>query len=158
MHVELYERIWMWAATGVLALFLGTIVATAASNAIQPPSHLETIDPQNLANDPEFSNPAVKVQPDGSVTVSIVAQMFSFNPDRIEIPANTPVTFRITSGDVVHGFEIVGTNANTMAIPGYVSQFTMAFKPGEYTIGCNEYCGILHHTMVGKVIVKEATR
>ena len=47
MHVELYERIWMWAATGVLVLFLGTIVVTAANNAIQPPSHMETIDPQN---------------------------------------------------------------------------------------------------------------
>jgi cytochrome c oxidase subunit 2 len=81
--------------------------------------------------------------------------MFSFSPDPIEIPANTPVTFRITSGDVVHGFEVVGTNANAMAIPGYVSQFTMAFKPGEYTIGCNEYCGLLHHTMVGKLVVKE---
>jgi cytochrome c oxidase subunit II len=158
MHVELYERIWMWAATGVLVLFLGTIVATAANNAIQPPSHMETIDPQNLASDPEFSNPGVKTQLDGSVTVSIVAQMFSFSPDPIEIPANTPVTFRITSGDVVHGFEIVGTNANAMAIPGYVSQFTMAFKPGQYTIGCNEYCGLLHHTMVGKVIVKEPGR
>jgi cytochrome c oxidase subunit 2 len=84
--------------------------------------------------------------------------MFSFSPDPIEIPANTPVTFRITSGDVVHGFEIVGTNANAMAIPGYVSQFTMVFKPGEYALGCNEYCGILHHTMVGKVIVKEQGR
>src|ERR1700690_82928 len=156
MHVELYERIWMWAATGVLVLFLGTIVATAASNAIQPPSHMETIDPQNLANDPEFSSPGVKVQPDGSVTVSIVAQMFSFSPDPIEIPANTPVTFRITSGDVVHGFEVVGTNANAMAIPGYVSQFTMAFKPGEYIIGCNEYCGLLPHPMVGKLVVKES--
>jgi cytochrome c oxidase subunit 2 len=148
----------MWAATVILVAFLGTIVATAANNAIQPPSHMETIDPQNLANSPEFSSPGVKVQPDGSVTVSIVAQMFSFSPDPVEIPANTPVTFRITSGDVVHGFEIVGTNANAMAIPGYVSQFTMAFRPGEYTIGCNEYCGILHHTMVGKVIVKEQGR
>jgi cytochrome c oxidase subunit 2 len=69
------------------------------------------------------------------------------------------VTFRITSSDVMHGFEIVGLNANTMAIPGYVSQFTITFtKPGEYLIGCNEYCGLLHHNMVGKLIVKETAR
>ncbi len=158
MNVAFYERIWMWAAAALLTLFLGTIVMTAASDADRPPSHMETIDPQNLANDREFSHPGVKVQPDGSVIVSIVAQMFSFSPDPIEVPANTPVTFRITSGDVVHGFEVVGTNANAMAIPGYVSQFTVTFKPGEYTIGCNEYCGILHHTMVGKLVVKEQAK
>jgi heme/copper-type cytochrome/quinol oxidase subunit 2 len=31
----------------------------------------------------------------------------------------------------------------------------MAFpKPGEYTIACHEYCGLSHHAMVGKLIVK----
>jgi cytochrome c oxidase subunit 2 len=145
----------MWMAVVLLALFVGTIVVTATSQAIAPPSHMETIDPQNLANYPEFANPAVTVQPDGSVRASIVAQMFSFSPDPIEVPANRPVTFRITSADVIHGFEVVGTNAQAMAIPGYVSQFTLTFKtPGTYTIGCNEYCGLAHHTMVGKLIVK----
>jgi cytochrome c oxidase subunit II len=82
--------------------------------------------------------------------------MFSFNPDPIEVPANHSVTFRITSADVLHGFEVVGTNANAMAIPGYVSQFTVTFRePGEYVITCNEYCGLLHHNMVGKLIVKK---
>jgi heme/copper-type cytochrome/quinol oxidase subunit 2 len=27
-------------------------------------------------------------------------------------------------------------------------------KPGQYTIACNEYCGLMHHAMVGTVIVK----
>jgi cytochrome c oxidase subunit II len=155
MNVELYERIWMWAAVGLIVLFGGTVLWTAGNAAVQPPSHIETIDPQALAASPEFSNPAVTTKPDGSVVVSVVAQTFSFSPNPIEIPANRPVTFRLTSADVIHGFEIVGTNANAMAIPGYVSQFTVAFKPGEYTIGCNEYCGLMHHGMVGKLVVKE---
>jgi len=158
MNVEFYERIWMWAAVGLLVIFLGTIVLTAASDAVHPPSHMETVDPAGLGNDAEFGNPAVTIRPDGSVVVSVVAQMFSFAPDPVEVPANRPVTFRITSADVMHGFEIVGTNANAMVIPGYVSQFTVTFKkPGEYVIGCNEYCGLLHHNMVGKLIVKEET-
>lgn len=156
MHVEFYERIWMWAAVGLIVLFAGTVIVMAAGDAVHPPSHMETIDPQALANSPEFSNPSVTVRPDGSVVVSVVAQMFSFSPNPIEVPANRPVTFRLTSADVDHGFEIVGTNANAMALPGYVSQFTVTFtKPGEYTIGCNEYCGLLHHTMSGTLIVKE---
>ena len=156
MNVELYERIWMWAAAGLLLLFLGAIFLTAGLQAVQPPSHIETLDPTLLTTHPEFGTPAVKRRADGSVVVSVVAQMFSFSPDPIEVPANRPVTFRLTSADVIHGFEVVGTNANAMAIPGYVSQFTVTFnEPGEYLIGCNEYCGTMHHNMVGKLIVKK---
>lgn len=156
MHVELYERIWMWAAGGLLVLFLGAIFLTAGLHAVQPPSHVETVDPTTLANDPEFGKPAVVTRADGGVVVSVVAQTFSFSPDPIEVPANRPVTFRLTSADVVHGFEVIGTNANAMVIPGYVSQFTVTFpQPGEYIVGCNEYCGTLHHNMVGKLIVKK---
>jgi cytochrome c oxidase subunit 2 len=156
MNVEFYEKIWMWAAAVLLVLFLGTILMTAVSDAIYPPSHMETVNPAALGDSPEFSNPAVSVRPDGSVVVAIVAQLFSFNPNPIEVPANRPVTFRLTSADVIHGFEVVGTNANAMIIPGYVSQFTITFtKPGEYIVGCNEYCGLLHHSMVGKLIVRK---
>jgi cytochrome c oxidase subunit 2 len=159
MKVEFYERIWMWLAVGVLAVFAGAVLLSAGVQAIHPPSHMETVDPQALKQYPEFARPAVRTEPDGSVVVSVVASMYSFAPDPIEVPANKPVTFRITSEDVVHGFLVAGTNANAMAIPGYVSQFTITFpKPGEYVVGCNEYCGLAHHNMVGKLIVKEAQK
>jgi cytochrome c oxidase subunit II len=155
MQVDLYERIWMWAAGGLVLLFLGAIVLTAGAQAIQPPSHVETVDPTTIATHPEFGRPVASRRPDGSLVVPVVAGMFAFNPDPIEVPANVPVTFRLTSMDVIHGFEVVGTNANAMAIPGYVSQFTVTFvRPGEYPIACNEYCGLMHHAMVGKLIVK----
>jgi len=157
MNVEFYERIWMWVAVGLIVIFTATVVGMGASNAVHPPSHMETIDPGALADSPEFSNPSVNVRADGTVVVSVVAQMFSFSPNPIEVPANRPITFRLTSADVDHGFEIIGTNANAMALPGYVSQFTVTFaNPGEYTIGCNEYCGLLHHNMVGTLIVKDS--
>jgi cytochrome c oxidase subunit 2 len=158
MKVEFYEKIWMWLAVGVLVIFAGAVLLSAGVAAVQPPSHMETVDPQALQQYPEFARPAVRTGADGSVVVSVVASMYSFSPDPIEIPANKPVTFRITSDDVIHGFEVVGTNANAMAIPGYVSQFTMTFRPGKYTIGCNEYCGLAHHNMVGTLIVKEAQK
>ena len=155
MKVALYERIWMWAATVIIVLFLGAIFVTAAAQAIQPPSHIETVDPTTILSHPEFGKPAITTQPDGSVVVPVVAGMFSFAPDPIEVPANVRVTFRLTSADIIHGFQVVGTNANAMAIPGYVSQFTVTFpKPGAYAIACNEYCGLLHHNMVGKLVVK----
>lgn len=158
MHVELYERIWMGAAAGLVAVFLATIAVTAGVQAVHPPSHLETIDPTRISENPEFSKPGVSERPDGSVVVSVRSEMYSFTPDPIVVPAGRPVTFRLTSADVIHGFEVIGTNANAMAIPGYVSQFTVTFQqPGEYPIACNEYCGLAHHAMVAKLIVKGKT-
>jgi cytochrome c oxidase subunit 2 len=156
MHVDLYERIWMWLAGGLILVFLGAIAVTAARQAVAPPSHLETVDPTALATHPEFGSPAVNVLPDGRVVASVVASTFSFAPDPIEVPVGRRVTFRVTSADVLHGFQIIGTNANAMAVPGYVSQFSVTFdRPGEYVLACNEYCGVFHHAMVGKVIVKQ---
>src|SRR5262249_15353356 len=147
----------MWAAAGLVVLFLGTIVATSVLQAAHPPSHIETIDPTTLRTSPEFADPRVKETPDGGVEVPVRAETFSFTPNPIEVPAGRPVTFRITSADVLHGFQVVGTNANAMALPGYVSQFTVTFpRPGEYVIACNEYCGVMHHGMVGKLIVRGA--
>jgi cytochrome c oxidase subunit 2 len=156
VQVELYEKIWMWIGAAIIVLFLGSIIVPAASQAIQPPSHIETVDPAALSEHAEFATGGVTPGPDGGVVVSVVATMFFFTPDPIEVPANRPVTFRITSGDVVHGFDVAGTNANAMAIPGYVSQFTITFpRAGEYLITCHEYCGLMHHQMVGKLIVKQ---
>ena len=155
MSVERYEQFWMWGAGVLIVSFLGAIGVSAGLQAVHPPSHLETVDPAALDAHPEFGTPSVAVRSDGAVVVTVVASMFAFAPDPIEVPANRPVTFRLTSPDVIHGFQVVGTNANTMIVPGYVSQFTMTFtRPGEYAIACNEYCGLAHHMMVGRLVVK----
>ena len=91
MHVDLYERVWMWAAAALIVLFLGTIVMLAAVQAVQPPSHVETLDPTTLGDHPEFGNPTVTVGDDGRVRASVVASMFAFTPDPIEVPAGRPV-------------------------------------------------------------------
>lgn len=159
MSVAYYERIWMWLAGALIAVFVGAILLTTGLQAIHPPSHVETIDPTKVNDDPEFGKPGVTVRADGSVVVVLVAQLFSFNPDPIEVPVGKPVTFRLTSADVIHGFQIVGTNANAMVVPGYVSQFTVTFdRAGEYLIACNEYCGVGHHMMTGKLVAKKAAQ
>lgn len=155
MQVDRYERYWMWAATGVLALFLGAIVLTAVAGSAHPPSHTETIDPETLTISGEFATPGVVTRPDGSLVVVMRAEFYVFRPEVIRVPAGRPVTFRITSPDVLHGFQIVGTNVNLTVAPGYISQVTATFaRPGEYLVVCNEYCGLAHHLMQGKVIVE----
>ena len=155
MRVDLYERVWMWMSAVLIAAFLGAILIAAGSQAVQPPSHLETIDPATVRDAGEFASPGVTTRADGRIVVTMVAEMFLFDPDEIHLPAGWPVTFCITSSDVIHGLEIVGTNGNAMVIPGYVSEFSLTFRPGEYLIVCHEYCGLLHHEMQGKVVVEE---
>lgn len=155
MKVDLYERVWMWIAAVLIAAFLGAILVSAGSQAVQPPSHLETIDPTTVRDAGEFSSPGVETRDDGRTVVTLVAEMFYFDPDEIHVPAGRPVTFRVTSTDVIHGLEIVGTNGNAMVLPGYVTEFTLTFKPGEYLIVCHEYCGLLHHEMQGTLVAEE---
>ena len=154
MNVPLYEKIWMWASGVLIVAFLTTIVVGVAGSALQPPSHVETIDPRSVWSDARFAKRGVTVDERGA-TVVVIAMMFAFQPAEIRVPVGRPVTFRTTSSDVTHGFQIVGTNANTMVVPGYVSQFTTVFRtPGEYLIVCNEYCGLSHHVMHATLIVE----
>lgn len=156
MNVPLYEKIWMWGAGGLIVAFVATVLITSIGGALAPPSHVETIDPAQVFKDPRFAHPGVTVDARGATVVAF-GMMFGFTPAEIHVPAGKPVMFRLTSTDVTHGFLIVGTNGNTMLVPGYVSQFTTVFpKPGEYLIVCNEYCGLGHHLMSGKLIVDEA--
>jgi len=74
----------------------------------------------------------------------------------VRVPAGRRIRFRVTSPDVLHGFQIVGTNVNVTVAPGYISEVETTFaKPGTYLIVCNEYCGLGHHLMQGSVIVEE---
>jgi cytochrome c oxidase subunit 2 len=157
MKVHIYEKAWIWAAVAIIVVFAGSVLFGAMAQAISPPSHVETIDPTTARTDPRFAQLDVVTNPDGTATVVALAQMFSFMPLEIRVPANREVTFRITSPDVIHGYQIVGTNGNTMVIPGYVSAFTTTFAPGEYLIVCNEYCGVGHHIMQAKLIAEVAS-
>ena len=154
MHVDVYEKVWMWLSGVLIVAFIGAIVYTAGVQAVQPPSHIETIDPATVRSNPAFS-PGVTATADGGTQVIMLNQMYAFIPVEVRVTAGRPVTFRMTSADVIHGFQIVGTNGNVMVVPGYVSQFTMTFdEPGEYLIACNEYCGLGHHLMQGTLIVE----
>ena len=156
MKVDVYEKIWMGIAAVLIVAFLSAIIIAAGAQAIHPPSHQETINQEEVYDSDEFGSTGVETMDDGSIRVTMVTEMFFFDPDEIVVPVDTPVTFRITSPDVIHGILVAGTNTNAMVIPGYVTEFTIAFpRPGEYLMMCHEYCGTLHHEMQGLVIVEE---
>jgi cytochrome c oxidase subunit 2 len=153
MNVDLYERLFMWAVAAMLTLFFGSTAIAALGHQIHPPSHVETIDPRTALTDPRFHAQGVSVDRDGHVHARVVGLMFAWLPPEMALPAETPVTFHLTSADVIHGYEIVRTDGQSMVVPGYVSQFTTEFTAGDYLIACNEYCGVGHHTMAAKLHV-----
>jgi cytochrome c oxidase subunit 2 len=153
MNVDLYERIWMGGVAVMLSLFFGSTAIAAFGRQIHPPSHVETIDPKTAFSDPRFKPQGVSADAQGRVHARLIGLMFAWLPSELTLPADTPVTFHLTSSDVTHGFEIVRTNGQSMVVPGYISQFTTQFAPGEYLIACNEYCGVGHHTMAAKLHV-----
>lgn len=148
------ENRWLTIVLAMLAVMMAVIVVTSAVHALHPPSNVETIEPTTLHLGGEFaeSNLGTAAEPDGSVTVRMIGEQYSFVPPCAQVPVDTPVKFRITSTDVVHGFLLAGTNVNTMVVPGYVAEVRTTFdRPGDYEMPCNEFCGYGHHGMWARV-------
>ncbi len=156
IHVDRLEKQGLYLIALLVAVMLGVIFFTAFARGIHPPSNVVTIDSARLHLSDEFAEDKLgaKTNPDGSVTVTMVAARYGFYPQHVKVPARTKVTFRLASFDVIHGVHIPKTNMSTMIIPGFVSEVTTEFPyPGEYPAVCNEYCGLGHHYMWGRVTV-----
>jgi cytochrome c oxidase subunit II len=158
---EKVEKRWAMLVVAIIVVLIAMVIYTGLHWAMMPPSRVETIRPETLHVSGEFieSNLGSAVEPDGSVTVRIVAQQYSFTPQCLLVPAGVPVTFRATSSDVVHGFLITNTNINSMLEPGYIATFKTTFsQPGEHLMPCHEFCGPGHQGMWAhvKVIDKAA--
>lgn len=154
-EVDRTENRWFLIMAGMLAALMAIIVLTSITHALHPPSNVEPIDPVTLQLHGEFveSNLGTALEVDG-VTVRLIAQQYSFVPDCIKVPVDTPVKFRLTSADVIHGFILGDTNVNTMVVPGYVSEVRTSFAiPGEYHMPCHEFCGLGHQGMWARVVV-----
>ena len=150
------ENQWLTVMLSMLGVMMAIIVVTGALQALHPPSNVETIDPTTLHLGIEFaeSNIGTAAEPDGSVTVRMIAEQYSFVPNCAQVPADTPVKFRITSADVIHGFLLPDTNVNTMVVPGFVAEVRTRFaKVGDYVMPCHEFCGLGHHGMWAHVRV-----
>jgi cytochrome c oxidase subunit 2 len=147
-----------WATVSVIIIVVLALLAAFAGlhRTTMPQARVETIDPSRLHLAGEFveSNLGSVQEPSGAVTVRAIGQQYSFTPACILVPAETPITLRATSADVVHGILIQGTNVNTMLVPGYVSEQFMRFeKTGDYLMPCQEFCSFGHEGMWGKVRV-----
>lgn len=153
--VYLYELAWILPSIAIPVGMLAALIVTAFGAGIHLPGAEGRIDPTRVAETPPFDAPGVVAVGPARYEVRMTAQVWSFAPAEIRVPAGSTVTFVATSKDVVHGLLVPRAPVNLMLLPGQVARATARFDtPGEYPFFCHEYCGIAHHVMWGKVIVE----
>jgi cytochrome c oxidase subunit 2 len=93
------------------------------------------------------------VEPPVGSDVYLQARMWNWTPI-LRLKKGAEYTLHLSSLDVNHGFALYPINVNFQVVPGY--DYGLRIVPseaGEFSVVCNEFCGINHHNMVGKVIV-----
>lgn len=156
MHIHRLEKIWLILGIAMLVVFLSVIGVGAFTMGMQPPTgHHHSIDPEKVNETAPFDKPRLEKVREKEYNAYMVAYAFGYKPEKMEVPVGATVNFQITSSDVVHGFQIPGTNINMMVVPGEVNHLSYKFtEPGEYLVLCNEYCGAAHEFMSTTIIVK----
>jgi cytochrome c oxidase subunit 2 len=97
--------------------------------------------------------PVVQVPDDGDAY--LLGRMWQWTPI-LKMKKGKTYRLHISSADLQHGFSLQPMNMNFQIVPGY--DHVLDITPtttGEHSIVCNEFCGIGHHMMTGKIIVEE---
>lgn len=99
-------------------------------------------------------NGAPLVEPPPGGDAYLMARMWSWSP-ALKLRVGQTYRLHLSSVDLQHGFSLQPLNMNFQVMPGYDHVLTISpTRAGEYTIVCNEFCGIGHHAMIGKIIVE----
>jgi cytochrome c oxidase subunit 2 len=105
-----------------------------------------------VRNDEATGQPVVAPSAGGDAYV--VARLWSFWPT-LELEKGKTYRLHLYSMDYNHGFSLQPANINIQVVPGYEHVVTVTpNQSGQYSVVCNEFCGIGHHTMVGRLYVK----
>jgi cytochrome c oxidase subunit 2 len=97
------------------------------------------------------------VRPPPGSDVYLMARVYMWWP-MLELERDKTYRLHLSSIDLQHGFSLQPVNINIQVHPGY--EMVVTLKPsqtGEFGIVCNEYCGLGHHTMTGRIYVTDAS-
>jgi len=93
------------------------------------------------------------VRPPAGSEVYMLARLWQWYPI-LELEKNQSYRLHLSSLDWQHGFSLQPVNINLQIHPGYDMVLTVQpDKAGTYGVVCNEYCGLGHHQMVGRIYV-----
>jgi cytochrome c oxidase subunit 2 len=134
-------------SVALLVVFLASIAFAVVHYDIGLPTCITSMEP--------FSSGEVIEQAEGRYEAHVLAMMWEFDPAELTFPRGSTVDLYLASDDVLHGFQILGTNVNLMAVPGTVNYARVRFdEPGEYRIVCHEFCGAGHQEMMARITVE----
>jgi cytochrome c oxidase subunit II len=157
------ERMWVGLAlTWCLVMFVmmpywhfkGKQNSTGESYATTPAAFMERVERFSRTNRVgEYQGlPVAEPAPGGDAY--LLAQMWRWTPV-LRLRQGQTYRLHVSSADLQHGFSLQPLNMNFQILPGYDHVLTITpNRAGEYTIVCNEFCGINHHQMTGKIIVE----
>lgn len=152
--IERFERGWIIFSGALIAVFVALLLYAVYMHGDHM-GHAEARAPVDevLAKD-IFAQPGLTELGDERFQLAMIAQAFSFQPGEVTLPVGEAIDFHFTSRDVIHGLHVPGTGINVELIPGEHVTLSYTFdNPGEYTVVCNQYCGVAHHNMLGKIRV-----
>ena len=110
------------------------------------------VDKYTVRTETDEKTPVVK--PPAGSDVYMLARLWAFYPI-LELEAGKTYRLHLTSMDYNHGFSLQPANINIQIVPGFEHVVTVTpNQSGTYSVVCNEYCGIGHHKMVGRIYVK----
>jgi cytochrome c oxidase subunit II len=157
------EKIWIGIALAwCLVMFLmmpywhlfGQQNTSGETFRVSPRDFEERVDEFVEANQVGELNGVPVVEPPPGGDAFLLGRMWEWYPV-LKLRAGETYRIHLSALDLQHGFSLQPLNMNFRAIPGYDYVLTMTpQEPGEYTIVCNEFCGVGHHLMVGKLIVE----
>ncbi len=93
------------------------------------------------------------VRPPAGEDIYMIARLWQWWPI-LELEKGQTYRLHLSSLDWMHGFSLQPVNINLQIHPDY--EMVISITPtttGEFGIVCNEYCGIGHHTMLGRMYV-----
>ena len=91
---------------------------------------------------------------DPAKEVYMLGRMWQWYP-ALKLQKGQTYRLHLSSMDLVHGFSLFPLNLTFLVLPGY--EYVPTITPttrGEVFVVCNEFCGIGHHQMVGKITVE----
>lgn len=153
---ELYmEYVWIAIIIAILASFAIVMVYISEAKGYDTPSSAVTCNVRSL-REGEVLQPGVKEVAPGVYEVTLIARQWQWMPNKIVLENPNKIIFKISSEDVIHGFEIAGTPVNFMIFPGYIAEIEWIppkTLEGTFTFLCNEYCGLGHDSMYGELVI-----
>ena len=89
----------------------------------------------------------------------MVAEAGGWSPANLTVGVGDLLQFRLTSGDVRHGFAIGQMDVPAVDVaPGRTTELAVRFdRPGKYVFYCTNWCGLNHWRMRGTIEVLPAS-